>query len=125
MLPQTENRLNERLRRSISRRPARVCLNRLLRLPVLLAAVAAGAAEPADNQTPVTLNVGFVSASFQNVNRADAESAFEVLAKTVGHQRGYCVTTRTEIFDTAADIEAAVKTGGSTWPSWTPGNMSR
>ena len=95
-----------------STRSARVCLNWLLRLPVLLAAVAAGAAEPADNLTPVTLNVGFVSASFQNVNRADAESAFGVLAKTVGRQRGYCVTTRTKIFETADEIEAAVKTGG-------------
>ena len=69
------------------------------------------AAEPAADLKPAALHVGFIKSCFLNVNRADAESAFKVLSETVGRKRGYAVTSRTQGFDTAAEIEAAVNRG--------------
>ena len=92
---------------------ARDCGSRWL--PLLAAFATAWmlpAAEPPGNLTSVELiKVGFIRSSFLNVNQADAESAFQVLGKTVGNQRGYRAATETRIFETTTEIEAGVKTG--------------
>ncbi|MBI5382925.1 MAG: PhnD/SsuA/transferrin family substrate-binding protein [Opitutae bacterium] len=78
----------------------------------LLAAMHGAAAETQeDNLLPLTLNVGFIRSCFLNVNRADAESAFKVLTESIGRKHGYRVNSRTQIFDTTAEIESAVKAG--------------
>lgn len=65
----------------------------------------------ANDLVPASLNVGFLRTCFVNVNHADAETAFKVLAKTVGRERGYDVSTRTQIFESPAEIEAAATSG--------------
>jgi len=84
-------------------------------LSVLLLPVFAGcmacAADSASAMEPVSLNVGFIRTCFLNVNQAEAEAAFKVLAATVGRQRGYEVTAHTQIFETPGEIESAIKNG--------------
>jgi hypothetical protein len=53
------------------------------------------AGDPAEKLENFNLNVGCLRSCFLNVNQPDAEGAFEVLAKTVGRQRGYHIMTQT------------------------------
>ena len=96
---------------SVAQTGAEIIRARFPLLLVLLRLITAHGAEPSDGLKPVTFNVGFVRSCFLNVNRADAEAAFKVLSETVGRQRGYFVTSQTQVFGTAAEIEAAVKGG--------------
>ena len=88
-----------------------ICLGRLLLWLAWLGWPALRAAELEDGLVSGTLNVGFIQSCFLGVNRADAESAFKVLADTVGRKRGYRFSTQTQVFETAAEIEAAIKNG--------------
>ena len=70
----------------------------------------------------VYLTVGFTRAAFLNMNPSDVESAFKVLAQTVGRKRGYLITSKTRIFEDTADFEAAIKNGAVNLPifdAWT------
>jgi ABC-type phosphate/phosphonate transport system substrate-binding protein len=71
----------------------------------------ASAADSPDAATPLALNVGFVRSCFLGVNRTDAEGAFKALAESIGRKHGYRAATQTRIFETAPEIEAAVKSG--------------
>jgi ABC-type phosphate/phosphonate transport system substrate-binding protein len=71
----------------------------------------ARAAELNRNLKPSTLNVGFTSSSFVNVNRNDAQAAFKVFLQKVGNKRGYLVNSQTRVFDADSEVEAAIKEG--------------
>jgi ABC-type phosphate/phosphonate transport system substrate-binding protein len=83
---------------------------RVQRVTVLCLALA-GRAALGGALEPVHLNVGFMRTCFLGVNRNDAEGAFRVLCEMVGHKRGYEVTTRTAMYDSAAEIRSAIQGG--------------
>jgi phosphonate transport system substrate-binding protein len=67
------------------------------------------AAQPEQPLTSLALHVGFVRTFFLNVNRPDAEAAFKGMAEVIGRERGYRISTDVQIFDSASQIESAVR----------------
>ncbi|ACB77406.1 phosphate/phosphite/phosphonate ABC transporter substrate-binding protein [Opitutus terrae] len=57
---------------------------------------------------PVELNVGFTRRVFTQTNRNDLEAAFKMLARGVGHKRGFAVTVTTRFFDSPEEFRAAI-----------------
>lgn len=60
---------------------------------------------------PITMRVGFTSASFLQGNRNDVTAAFKVLVDSVGRKHGFAVTVEAHFFQNAAAYQAAVEAG--------------
>lgn len=83
-------------------------------LPALVALVCLApvwAAGPANVLKPETLRVGFNKNAFLSMNRNDVEDSFKAFTETVGRQRSYLITSRTQVFDENPAFEAAIQSG--------------
>jgi len=58
------------------------------------------------------LHFGLTTSAFRGVNANDAGVALQLLAQTIGKQRGYAIDTSTRVFEDTKSCEAAINRGG-------------